>query len=53
MILDGTPWWENLPLLTQNCAFSPADAVPMKTAVAPGAVWGPFPYRGCGIFGKL
>lgn len=27
-------------------------AVPMKTAVAPGAVWGPFPYRGCGIFGS-
>ncbi|GAB1290878.1 Vesicular, overexpressed in cancer, prosurvival protein 1 [Apodemus speciosus] len=26
------------------------DAVPMKTAVAPGAVCGPSPYRGCGIF---
>lgn len=43
----------NLPFLTQNCSLSPADAVPMKTAVAPGAVCGPSPYRGCGIFGRL
>lgn len=27
-------------------------AVPMKTAVVPGAVCGPSPYRGCGIFGS-
>lgn len=44
---------KNCIFFTQNCALSPADAVPMKTAVAPGAVCGPSPSRGCGIFGML
>ncbi|TKC33645.1 hypothetical protein EI555_005365 [Monodon monoceros] len=34
------------------CALSPTDAALMRTAVAPGAVCVPSPYRGSGIFGR-